>query len=162
MTGEEFAQRIIAMTDTLYRVSVTQLFRACDREDAVQETLRRAWEKRDKLRNERYLQTWVIRILLNVCHDVQRANRRCVPTEEVVPPSAAEKNAEESELLWALRTLDERYRAPLVLHCIEGYPVATVAAMLRLPQGTVKSRMARGRDKLKAMLCREVFGNENC
>lgn len=155
MTGDEFAQRIIAMTNTLFRVSATQLSRSCDREDAVQETLRRAWEKRGKLRDERYLQTWVIRILLNVCHDVQRQAKRCLPAEEL--PCTGEVSDSAGDLLGTLRSLEERYRVPLVLHYIEGYPVTTVAAMLHLPQGTVKSRMARGRDKLKAMLCEEVF-----
>ena len=63
MTKEEFAQRIVAMTEVLHRVAWSQLGQAADREDAVQETIRRAWEKRDRLRDERYMQTWVIRIL---------------------------------------------------------------------------------------------------
>ena len=45
MTKEEFSRRIIAMTDTLYRVAWSQLSQSADREDAVQETIRRAWEK---------------------------------------------------------------------------------------------------------------------
>lgn len=72
MTGDAFAEAVTGMVQTLYRVSCSQLSLEADREDAVQETLRRAWEKRASLKNERYLQTWVIRILLNVCHDIQR------------------------------------------------------------------------------------------
>jgi RNA polymerase sigma-70 factor (ECF subfamily) len=58
MTSEEFEQRIVAMQDTLYRVSYSLLYRACD---AVRESIRRAREKREQLRTDAYMQTWVIR-----------------------------------------------------------------------------------------------------
>ena len=50
MRNEEFTQAILGMTDTLYRVAATQLRQRADREDAVQECLRKAWEKRHRLR----------------------------------------------------------------------------------------------------------------
>jgi RNA polymerase sigma-70 factor (ECF subfamily) len=70
----EFSERLVAMTDTLYRVCYAQLYNERDREDAVQECLCKAWQNRGKLRDERYLQTWVCRILLNECHNIQRRN----------------------------------------------------------------------------------------
>ena len=50
MTGEAFTNAIYGMVQTLYRVSCSQLSIDADREDAVQETLRRAWEKRASLK----------------------------------------------------------------------------------------------------------------
>ena len=76
MSDEEFAERVTAMTQTLYRVCYAQLSQACDREDAVQEALRKCWQKRGQLRDARYLQTWVIRVLLNECHNIQRRAAR--------------------------------------------------------------------------------------
>ncbi|MCL1855275.1 MAG: RNA polymerase sigma factor, partial [Clostridia bacterium] len=64
MTSAEFGVRIVEMQETLYRVCYSILPRACDREDAVQECIRIAWQKQGSLRDERYLQTWVIRILI--------------------------------------------------------------------------------------------------
>ena len=72
MTNEAFTEAVIRMTPTLYRIARGQLLIEADQQDAVQEAIRRSWEKRNSLKNERYLQTWVIRILLNVCHDTQR------------------------------------------------------------------------------------------
>ena len=46
MTSEQFAQEIVALTDTLYRVSYSILREKCDREDAVQGCLEKAWKKR--------------------------------------------------------------------------------------------------------------------
>ncbi|MBO4472146.1 MAG: RNA polymerase sigma factor, partial [Clostridia bacterium] len=94
MTGEAFGQAMTEMTETLYRITCSQLSAEADREDAVQEALRRAWEKRAFLRNDSYLRTWIIRILLNVCHDIRREKKRMIPTEEL--PEAAAPSAYDS------------------------------------------------------------------
>lgn len=154
MEKERFTQVLLDMTDTLYRVSATQLRQQADREDAVQECLRRAWEKRHRLREERYVQTWVIRILLNECHRIQRRMARTLPAEEV---SAVAHDGGQTGLKEALMQLDEKYRTPILLHYIEGYSVAETADMLHMPQGTVKTRLSRGRTALKAILNEEVF-----
>ena len=157
MTNEDFARRILAMSPMLHRLCCTQLHQHADREDAVQETIRRAWEHRDRLREERYMQTWVVRILLNVCDTSRRKARRMLPVVHL-PEKAATQPGVESPLYAALCVLEEKYRLPIQLHYIEGYEVAEVARILRLPQGTVKSRMARGRAKLREMLEEEVLG----
>lgn len=153
MNSQEFAAQIIALTQTLYRVAYTQLPQKSDREDAVQETLKRAWEKRRQLKRPEYLQTWLIRILLNVCHDMQKHNKHILP-KEAVPAASRERPPELREALWAL---EEKYRLPILLHYIEGCSVSQTADILRLPQGTVKTRLRMGREKLKDLLREEVF-----
>ena len=155
MDKDEFSRRVIDMLPVLYRIAWTQLMQAADREDAVQETIRRAWEKRERLREERYMQTWVKRILLNVCDTIRRRAGRLIPSEEL--PQKADTPERETPLLDALMSLEEKYRLPLQLRYVEGYSVAEVAQMLHLPQGTVKSRLSRGRDRLRAMVKEEVF-----
>lgn len=157
MTSDEFAGRIVEMTQTLYRVSNAQLSQGCDREDAVQECLRKAWEKRGKLKDDRFFQTWLIRILLNECHNIQNKRGRSVLVEQMPEPAAAPTDAEAQSLRSALYQLAETLRLPILLHYIEGYQVEEVARILRIPPGTVKSRMARGRRQLRDMLSEEVF-----
>lgn len=101
MEKERFTQVLLDMTDTLFRVAAIQLRQPADREDAVQECLRRAWEKRQHLQDERYVQTWVICILLNECHRMQRRMSWTVPVESV----AAVQHQEDSELKEALMQL---------------------------------------------------------
>lgn len=156
MTSSEFSSRILEMTDTLYRVSYSFLRERCDREDAVQECILKAWRKRGSLREERYLQTWVIRILINECHNILRRSRRetaldglpehAALTDHTAPPDA------DFALHDALFRLPETLRTPIVLHYMEGYGTLEIAKMLRLAQGTVKSRMRRARGMLKDML----------
>ena len=155
MTGEAFAKAVTEMTQTLYRVSCSQLPNEADREDAVQEALRRAWEKRGSLRNEEYFRTWVIRILLNVCHDIRREGKRMIPAEEI--PGLDVPSEEPVDLKECLLRLDERERIPILLYYLEGFDIGEIAAVLRIPRGTVKSRLHRGRDQLRTICREEVF-----
>ena len=88
VTKEVFASRVEEMIPVLYRVCRAHFSLPQDREDAVQEALVRAWEKRDTLRDERYMQTWLIRILLNVCNGIHRKRRRA-ERAALPPPQAA-------------------------------------------------------------------------
>lgn len=134
----------------LYRVSYGVLLRSEDCADAVQECILRAWSSRDRLRREEFFQTWVIRILLNVCYDMRRRRRPTVDIdsvpEPVAPPDA------NRELHDAIAQLDERLRVAVVLHYMEGYSVEETARLLRCPSGTVKSRLKRARQQLKRAL----------
>ncbi|HPJ01433.1 MAG TPA: sigma-70 family RNA polymerase sigma factor [Candidatus Limiplasma sp.] len=143
MTQEEFAQRIVAMQDTLYRVSTTILPQLCDREDAVQGAIEKAWRKQGKLRDESALRAWVIRILINECYTLLRRRKRetlsdTLPEREVAIDASP-------DLYQLFTSLDEKYRLPMVLFYVEGYSVEECARMLKLPQGTLKSRLHRGR-----------------
>lgn len=153
MTDSEFAGQIVAMTDTLYRVSYAYLREKCDREDAVQGCVEKAWRKRTALRDERYMKTWVIRILINECLNILRRNKRETPLDRL-PERAAPPGAD-AELHDALMRLPCALRAPVVLHYMENYDTREIAKMLRVPHGTVKTRMRRARTLLKDMLKEE-------
>lgn len=155
MDEKEFAARIWAMRQTLFRICFSQLPSAQDREDAVQEGLARAWRKRGQLREEGYLQTWLVRILLNVCHDMQRRGQRMVPTAEIELP--VQDTSPDGALREALLALPEKYRLPILLYYLEGYSLRQVAQMLRIPENTVKTRLSRGRQQLKERLHEEVL-----
>lgn len=148
MRDETFADRIVAMQETLYRVSYSMLRQPADREDAVQECIRKAWQKRESLREERHMQTWVIRILINECYALLRRRQRELPTE-AMPDWAAPPDAD-LRLHDLFLSLSEKLRLPAVLYYIEDYDVSEIATMLRLPVGTVKSRLHRARKQMRA------------
>lgn len=150
MNHREFSERIADMMQTLYRVTYSQLAQPHDRDEAVQECLCKAWQKLYQLKDENYLQSWIIRILLNECHNVQRKRKREIPTEEM--PLRAAPADSNPELHDALMAIGEKYRLPIILHYIEGFQISEIAYMLRLPQGTVKSHMLRGRQLLREQL----------
>ncbi len=160
MTSDEFVRRAEALRPTLYRVCRTQLQCAADREDAVQEAVLRAWQKRGALRETRYFDTWFIRILINVCHDIQRRRRRVVQAEIPPEPSSNAEDPRLAELRAAMDALEEKQRLCVLLHHIEGYSVKEVARMLGIGESAVKLRLLRGRRRLKEMLSEEVFGDD--
>ena len=94
VTKEVFVSRVEEMIPVLYRVCRAHFSLPQDREDAVQEALVRAWEKRDTLCDERYMQTWLIRILLNVCNGIHRKRRRAeraaLPPPQPAPAGGAD------------------------------------------------------------------------
>ena len=152
MTDVDYMARVQAMERKLYRVAHALLWNDADCADAIQEAVVKGWLKRESLRNPEWLETWLTRILINECKRL-RARRQPVISVPSVPFEPDDRALHD-----ALQALEEKYRLPIQLHCIEGYDVAEVARMLRLPQGTVKSRMARGRTKLRELLEEEVLG----
>ena len=121
-------------------------------EDAAQETFFKAYRALDRFRGECADKTWLVRIFINECYDIHRRRAREAPRE--IPERAAPPGADR-ELHDALMRLPEEVRTPIVLHYMEGYSVEEIASALRLAQGTVKSRMRRGRAMLKELLSEE-------
>lgn len=154
MDREEFAVKAMAMRDSLYRVSATLLRREADREDAVSETIAKALVKLPGLRKTEAFQSWMIRILINECYNILRRDKREISVAEVPDVYFAPENSR--ELYKAFMALEEKYRLPMVLHYVEGYKVDEVSRMMRLPEGTIKSRLMRGRKMLRDLLDGEV------
>ena len=153
MNRRAFGERVTAMQGSLYRVAASYLRGESDRLDAVAEAIAKAWEKRQTLRDEALFATWMTRILIRVCVDIQRRQKRLIPTDDV-----AERTVEDEKvtaLREAIDSLPQKARTMIVLHYMEGYTTQEIASALRLAQGTVKSRMRRGREMLKKLLSEE-------
>ena len=150
MTREEFAERAEGMIPALFRVCYSLLPAPEDREDAVQGALLSAYESLAKLREERYFQTWVIRILINECRAIARGRARSSPSD--APERWAASESTDPALRDALLALPARLRLPIVMHYMSGYTVREIAEALRVPEGTVKARMRRARRLLRIEL----------
>lgn len=151
MTVQEFSERALSCAARLHRISYLILGREADCEDAVQETLLRAWQSLASLRNEQYFETWLIRILINESRRMLRRRRITVEIPESMPAPEPPDRA----LHDALLALDARYRIPVILHHLEGYDINAIADALGLPVSTVKYRLRRGRELLRYELSEE-------
>lgn len=149
MDKESFTRLALERQRTLYRIALSYTASAADAEDAVQEALLRAWDKRHTLREEQYFGTWLTRILINECKGLLKRRRRAAGSEalpEIPVPPVDEAALALREAMFAL---PESLRVPLVLTVVEGYTLRETAAMLRLPLGTVKTRVVRAKKRLK-------------
>ena len=148
MEEAQFTQRVTAARDKLFRIAYTILHDEQDCADALQEALLRAWKSLPRLREEQYFDTWLVRILINESKRIY-SSRRPGPLPTA---AAAAPRVDDPGLHDALAALDAKYRLPLTLHYMEGYSLEEIAFLLRIPMGTVKSRMHVGRTRLKSQL----------
>ena len=116
-------------------------------QDAVQESLIRAWRDLPALRDPDRFDAWLYRLTVNACLDLARRRRRrpieveMSPIDSLETPDYATAFAERELLDAALRRLDPGHRAVVALHYLLGMPLDEVAASLGIPHGTAKSRL---------------------
>ena len=109
--------------------------------------------------------TWLYRVATNAALDeARRKNRRAVPTDRL-PEMASNDNLESTVINQmvidaALLEIPEEFRAAVALRDLCGLDYAEIAAVLEIPAGTVRSRIARGRAAL-AQLLHDPSGNQN-
>ena len=125
--------------------------------DAVQETLIEVWRGLPTLRDPHAFEGWLHRILVRACHRAVRSNRRRaveVPQLDMDMPNSSEERVidDRDEIERALRRLTTEQRTVLVLHHHLGLPLAESASILRIPTGTMKSRLHRATAALRAAL----------
>ena len=116
-------------------------------QDAVQNTLIRAWRDLPGLRDPDRFDAWLHRLTVNACLDLLRHRRRRPIEIELSPidlmhtPDQANAVAERELLDAALGRLDPGHRAVVALHYLLGMPLQEVASSLGIPYGTAKSRL---------------------
>ncbi len=161
------------MTDELSRVhglAMAVLGSAADAEDAVHDAAIVAWRRFASLREIDRFAPWFDRILVNVCRDRLRSQRRS-RVVDVSPTSLESSGAattpepddgralgERQAIDLALRRLNPDQRVVLALRYGADLTVPAIAARLGIPEGTVKSRLHHALDALRAAIAAEERG----
>ncbi|MEG0874380.1 MAG: RNA polymerase sigma factor [Clostridiales bacterium] len=160
MDKNTFTDKILEAETTLYHIAKTFFINDKDCEDAVQNGILKAYEKLDSLKDERFFKTWLVRILINECYYMKRWEKPTVPYEESLKNEIIYSEHNYSELYQAIQELPPRIRITIVLYYVEGYSVNEIKDILKIPGGTVKSRLSKGRKLLKIKLESEVMAYE--
>lgn len=155
MDAKAFQQEAMKYERLLYHISYAMLGSDADCADAVQEALLRAWQHREGLRQASMFKSWLCRILVNACNDMLRKRGRLtlVPLDEAAEVSTRDKDT--LALREALEQLPAEQRVCIVMHYLDGQTIADIAGLLGVPEGTVKSRMLYGRNRLSQLLGEE-------
>ncbi|MBU0983556.1 MAG: sigma-70 family RNA polymerase sigma factor [candidate division Zixibacteria bacterium] len=140
-------------------------------DDVGQETFIRFYKALDSYRGDSSLATYLTRIAINLSlNELKRRKRRFSlfsrSATDDLPDVPDTKNGalpyEDRELVrWGLRKLQPEFRAVLVLRLLDGYSTEETAQILRVPLGTVLSRLARAQMKLRDIL-KPFYGDESC
>lgn len=153
--ADAFARLVERHESRLFSLAARVLGSQSEAEDAVQEALIRAWKGLPRFREGARFSTWLYRITVNCALDV-RAKRRADPSELVSerpdPRDAYAARELSGELQRALNSVEEPYRVAVVLFDVLGCSYAEVAELTGVPEGTVKSRIFRGRRDFAAEL----------
>ena len=148
----DFVREAQAMLGGMYRLSMSILRRREDAQDAVQQAMLRAWERRAQVR-EGSFRGWLTRIVINECRNIQRARMRVIPMDELPEcPAPAYEDDGALAMAMAMEALAEKLRTPLLLRYMEGFSEKEIAQALGVTLPTVKSRLHRARRALREEL----------
>lgn len=149
----------------LYDQYATDVLRVCyfylsDREkaeDVCQDVFVRLMTTHPVLQPGRE-KSWLLKVALNRCRDLWRGAwlKRVIlggPTFELIPaPDEFSRRDDQQAMMAAINQLPATFKEVILLHYYQGMNIAEIAQMLELPEGTISSRLSRGRKKLESIL----------
>jgi RNA polymerase sigma-70 factor, ECF subfamily len=180
--GEAFSWLVSSHLDSAWRFVRAIGGDRVDPDDVVQEAFVMVWRDLPRLRDPTAFEAWLRAVLVNATRHALRRDRGVrliriagdaaangsdrggqIPSERVadpgIEPGVSLANRDSLSRAFARLSIDER--TVLTLHYLEGYPLESIAEVIRRPVGTVKSRLHGARAALRAALTaedREVLG----
>jgi RNA polymerase sigma-70 factor (ECF subfamily) len=150
------AQSLIELIPRLRRYARALVGERAAADDLVQDTLERAWSKLHLYRRGTDLRAWLFTVMHNVHVNRLRATRPADPLDDEMPELAQRATQGDAllvrDLERALAALPEAQRQVLLLVALEDLSYDETARVLDIPIGTVMSRLARARDKLRQLM----------
>ena len=137
--------------ETMYRIAYTYVKNEEDALDIVQESAYKAIRNCEQVKKERYIKTWLCRIVINTAMDFLRKTQKEFPIEELYEVNEPEitDQYEDFDMTRAMNTLTERERAVVILRYFEDKKLEDIAYILNANLSTVKSLLYRSLKKLK-------------
>jgi RNA polymerase sigma-70 factor, ECF subfamily len=158
---ELFREIIVKYESQIASVVFGMVGKTPEAEDIGQETFIRFYKNLKNFRGDSGVGTYLMRIAINLSlNEIKRRKRRNIlfmPNDnenmEIADNSNNSENKEDKELInKAIQNLTPKFRSVIVLRLIEGYSTQETANLLKIPIGTVLSRLTRAQKKLKEIL----------
>lgn len=143
---EWLLQLVEQKSNVMYRLVYNMLCNSADTEDVVSTAILKAWENRKKLYQSDKAGSWLVRVAMNEAGNIYRARKRLNITDSMPQQEIVEN---QNDIWDAVRKLNPRESKVVILYYYEGYSVKEVASMLKIPIGTVKSRLSSARKHLR-------------
>lgn len=147
--------------DTVFRAALSVSRNPEDAEDVVQDTFIQYMNSPRQFENEEHIKAWLIRVAINKSRNVVNSfwNRKRVKFDDYLENTSFQK-PEDRRLVKAVFSLPEKQRIVIHLYYYEEYSVREIAETLHISEGTVKSRLSRGRSELRSILKEEWDDDE--
>jgi len=146
-------QILMQNMQTMYRVAFGILKTEEEISDAVSNTIVIVFEKIQTLRNEEFFKTWLTRILINECYKIYKQNKKIVYLENCNQETLSYNDTyADFEVRKLIKELDKDLKEIVVLYYFEEFSVKEISKIVKIPEGTVKSRLSRARKELEKNL----------
>jgi len=141
----------------MFRIAMSILNNKDDADDAVCETVLKAYENLHTLNNSKIFRTWIIRILINQANDIYKSRNKVLYLHDydaVNEPRMQydEYNLGSDELSVAVAGLSVEFRTVITLFYFQDLRIREIADVLQIPQGTVKWRLSKAKERLREKL----------
>jgi RNA polymerase sigma factor, sigma-70 family len=154
---EEFENLIKESQNELYRIAKIKLDNDEDIADVIQSTILLAYKNYNKLKEKKYFNTWIVRILLNQCNkfyikkakDSNILNNINEPTENIYNDSFIHNVNSSIDFKLLLQNLSETEQIIISLYYSENFSCNDIADILDMNINTVRSHIKRAKDKIK-------------
>ena len=142
--------------DNLFAVAFNICQNTQDAEDVIQDTFVQYYTTKKEFDSEEHIRAWLIRVAVNKAKNVTRTfwRRNKVSIEDFMETLAFE-TPKSKTLFETVMQLPEKYRIVIHLYYYEDYSVGEIAKILKLSESNVKTRLMRGRAKLREVLKEE-------
>lgn len=168
--ADAFEQLVIAYRDQVFRLALRMCGNEADADEVAQEAFLSAWKALPNFRGDSRFSTWLYQLTSHAAIDLMRREKRQIAAEDITdvgapdPAPGPQQQAEQSETRQAVRDamaqLSPEYRQIVVLRFLQELSYEEIGAVLKLPPGTVKSRLNRAKSQLKDILSKSgnLFG----
>lgn len=148
---DDFFNRIDNMRIKMIKIAYSYFSSESMAIDLVDEAIYKGYLKRKSLREMEYMETWMIRILINLCNNHYKKFSKVNGIDELPEESTVEQY-DSLPLKIAMQKLPEKYRQVVVLKYFVGYGVAEISEITGTPQGTVATRLRKALSLLRLEL----------
>jgi len=145
---QAFLQVLEAYEDVLYRTAFAYLRNEHDAVEAIQEMTYRSFKKIHTVKEPRYVGTWLVRILLNVCHDMHKKKSR-IELRQTLEIEDQYHDSPNLEIVEAISQLSHEQQQLIYLKYFQDMKNEEIASVQNIPEGTVKSRLHTTLRKLR-------------
>jgi RNA polymerase sigma-70 factor (TIGR02954 family) len=149
---DAFFKLISSIKEKMYHTAYCYLKNENDALEAVQETTCKAYVKLKSLKEPKYFNTWVTRILINFCIDEIKRKKKFVYLEDEKISEGKEQNADYIEILNLLDRMEPKYKKIIILKYIEDLTIHDIAEIMDCPEGTVKTWTSRALNQLRNLI----------
>ena len=156
---EAFCNLIILNKVAVYRVAKAILNKEEDIEDAVSESILKAYKNIQTFKDEAFFKTWLIRIVINESNNLYKKRFKEIAVDkDHFKNIKVNDNYKDLSLYNAINSLDEDLRITTILFYFEDMKYKDIAKILNVKEGTIKSRLSRAKEKLYNILKEELHG----